>query len=317
MNFYESRPPLDLSILNSNYENTQYNNSEVLNDLTLKKIYSSLKNKNIFDRFDRFQSIEENNITESFEQTNRTKFELDEMNNQDLDMTNLEKIDNIKIIKDNQKLEDYNSYKSTGEKSKSEENKSISKIIFGTKTKKDKKPIEIRIDYAIKNVKTYITKFIKEYGNNIVQKCHFSSVLKNLKLFAPSYPYFTGNAKDKDNKAFKNFTVEQIFEYPPEKKQNAKKDNRLQRQNKDIIKAFKDYIENNYPDTNERPYEYQELLNFFRMRYEDIVLLFYNNSSQYKEFISSEKSKKFDQLFIKIKGYSLIEKNGFLKFLSN
>lgn len=313
MNFYELKPSFD--ILSSSCQNALYNSEFLNNDLLLQRIQSSFKNSNIFNEC---QSIEEHNVTESIEPINKEKFELEEMkNNLDLEVGNLEQIDILKLIKEDnkKKLEDSNSsYKSTGEKSKTEE-KNITKVIFGTKTKKHKKPIEIRIDYAIKNIKTYITKFLKEYGNILVQKCHFSSLLKNLKLFAPSYPYFTGNAKDKDNKAFKNFTVEQILSYPPERKQNCKKDNRLQRQNKDIIKAFKDYIENNYPD--ERPDEYQELLNFFQMTYEDIIILFYDNSFQYKEFISSEKSKTFDKLFIKIKGYSLIEKKGFLKFINN
>ena len=277
----------------SNYENNQ-NNQESFYDLSLQKIFIS---SNIQEQLD-FQDMG---------------------NNQPLDMFNFNQNENEQLIEENTNkiLEDNSSDKTTGEKTGKTDDKILKKVIFSSISNKKtgKKPIEIRVDYGIKNIKTFISKYIKEYGNTLVQNCHFSSLLKNLKLFAPSYPYFTGNANEKDNKAFKNFTVEQILTYPPEIKQNSKKDNRLQKKNKEIIKHFKNYIEDKYPD--EKPKEYEELLNFFRMSYEDMIRLFYNNSFQYKEFISSEKSKKFDELFKKIKGYSLIEKNGFLKYLEN
>ena len=98
-----------------------------------------------------------------------------------------------------------------------------------------------RIDYSIKNIKVHISKFMKEYGNELIKKCGFQNKLKKLKLFAPSYKYFTGNSNEKDNKIFLNFTIKKIFTYPEGK--TEKNDNRLQRQNKDIIKEFKEYID--------------------------------------------------------------------------
>ena len=183
----------------------------------------------------------------------------------------------------------------------------INKLIFDVKG--DRK-IELRIDYAIKHIKVYISKFMKNYGNDLIKKCNFQNQFKNTKLFSPSYYYFTGNSNIKDNGVFLDYTVEQIFTCP--EKISPKKDNRLQRQNKEIINDLKNYIETNYP--NEVPERFQELLNFFRMKYEDIINLFYK-SSYFKDYSSSLKTIKLNRQFIKAKGFSLIENNGFIKLM--
>ena len=183
----------------------------------------------------------------------------------------------------------------------------INKLIFDVKG--DRK-IELRIDYAIKHIKVYISKFMKNYGNDLIKKCNFQNQFKNTKLFSPSYYYFTGNSNIKDNGVFLDYTVEQIFTCP--EKISPKKDNRLQRQNKEIINDLKNYIETNYP--NEVPERFQELLNFFRMKYEDIINIFYN-SSYFKDYSSSLKTIKLNRQFIKAKGFSLIENNGFIKLM--
>ena len=129
--------------------------------------------------------------------------------------------------------DDLNSKKSTREKSENNNN-NITKVIFGVQTKKK---FELRVDYAIKNIKVYISKYMKEYGNNLIRECNFPNRLQKLKLFLPSYQYFTGNANEKLNRTFLNLTVEEILAYPKEK-MNQKKDNRLQRQNQEMIDDF-------------------------------------------------------------------------------
>ena len=183
----------------------------------------------------------------------------------------------------------------------------INKLIFDVKGDRE---IELRIDYAINHIKVYISKFMKNYGNDLIKKCNFQNQFKNTKLFSPSYYYFTGNSNIKDNDVFLDYTVEQIFTCP--EKISPKKDNRLQRQNKEIINDLKNYIETNYP--NEVPERFQELLNFFRMKYEDIINIFYN-SSYFKDYSSSLKTIKLNRQFIKAKGFSLIENNGFIKLM--
>ena len=199
---------------------------------------------------------------------------------------------------------------STGENTKKNKN-NINKLIFGVKGEKN---IEPRIDYAIKNIKVHISKFMNKYGNELIKKCNFQNRLKKVKLFLPSYNYFTGNSNEKDNYIFLNFTVEEILTYPEKIEKNPKKSNRLQKQNKEIIKDIKDHIEEKYP--NEKPEIYQEMLNFFRMSYENIVSLFYK-SNEFKDYSSSQKTQSLDEQFIKSKGFSLMEKNGFIKLMKN
>ena len=198
--------------------------------------------------------------------------------------------------------------KSTGDNTNTKKIK-INKLIFGIKG--DKK-IRQRTDYAIKNIKVYISKFLTNYGNVLIKECNFPNKFKKLKFFLPSYNYFTGNSNEKENKIFLNFTAEQILTYPEEKPKNKKKNNRLQRQNKEIITKLKDYIEETYQ--NEIPEKFQELLNFFKMSYEEIIMLFYK-SNQFKDYSSSEKTQKLDEQFQKVKGFSLMENNGLIKLI--
>jgi hypothetical protein len=216
----------------------------------------------------------------------------------------------IKDKKEDLKNEaDKNTNKSTDDKTKSKNN-NISKCLFGLSSQKPKL-IEPRVDYAIKQFKVYSCKFLKEYGNQLIKECNFKNNLKKLKLFAPSYKYFTGNSNEKENKMFLDFTVEEIFSYPKDK---SKKDNRLQKKNKENIKLFLDYIEETYP--KEVPEPFQKLQNFFRMTYRDIIVLFYD-SEQFIDYSSDPKTQFLDEQFTKSKGFSLMEKSAFFKLMKN
>ena len=133
--------------------------------------------------------------------------------------------------------------------------------------------------------------------------------MKKLKLFTPNYKYFTGNSNEKDNKIFLNFTVEQIFSYNKSKKEIG-----LQNKNKNTIKKILNYIEDKY--TEKVPKSLQKLQNFFKMTFEDIITLFYN-SKQFKDYSSEPKTIFLDKQFIKAKGFSLLEKNAFIKLIKN
>lgn len=205
-----------------------------------------------------------------------------------------------------------------GKTDKSTRNKTYQKtkeqLILGSKNKKTIKAKVSRVDYAIKNIKVQISKFLRDLGNKLIKECNFQNDLRNKKLFLPSYDYFTGNSNIKNNQIFLNFTSEQILTYPEEIINNGKKqkNNRLQRKNKDKIKQIKEYIEEQYPD--EIPEQFQKLLNFFRMTYEDIIILFYN-SELFKDYCYSKNAEQYNEQFIKTKGYSLLEKNGLIKLL--
>ena len=204
---------------------------------------------------------------------------------------------------------DKNTNKSTDDKTKNKNNK-INKCLFGLSSQKPKL-IEPRVDYAIKQFKVHSCKFLKEYGNQLIKECNFKNNLKKLKLFAASYKYFTGNSNEKENKMFLDFTVEEIFSYPKDK---SKKDNRLQKKNKENIKLFLDYIEETYP--KEVPEPFQKLQNFFRMTYRDIIVLFYD-SEQFKDYSSDPKTIFLDEQFAKNKGFSLMERSAFFKLMKD
>jgi len=185
----------------------------------------------------------------------------------------------------------------------------INKCIFGVKVGKK---IEPRIDYAIKNFKVYLIKYLKDCINQLIKDCNFKNKFKKVKLFSPSYKYFTGNSNEKDNKIYLNFTLEEIFTYPNKKLE--KNDNRLQMQNKQIINSFKEYINENY--SKEVPEKIQKVQNFLKMTFLDAIQLFYN-SKQFYNYSSSQKTRFLDEQFIRSKGFSLLEKNGFIKLMKN
>ena len=181
------------------------------------------------------------------------------------------------------------------------------KEIFGLKTQK-KNEILPRIDYAIKNFKVTAVKYIKELGNKLIKECKFKGELKNSKLFAPSNKYFTGISNEKENKAFLDFTVAEIFFYP---NLEFGKDIRLQQNNKKTIEKMKEVIDTE----KEMPKEYEELKNFFDMTFADAIMLFYQ-SNEFKKYKEDEKTKFLDSQFVKVKGFSLLEPNAFISLMN-
>ena len=182
------------------------------------------------------------------------------------------------------------------------------KNIFGLETNK-KMEILPRIDYAIKNFKVTAVKYIKEYGNKLIKECKFKGGLKNKKLFSPSNKYFTGISNEKENNIFLDFTVAELLSYPNDEFGKIQ-DNRLQQNNKKIIQEMREEINNKKIITK----EYKELIDYFNMTFEEALLLFYQ-SNKFKEYKESEKAKFLDGQFIKVKGFSLLEKNAFISMM--
>ena len=299
-------------------------NESNFSDMSFSRKYD-LGKENSFHSYlnlsDKKEFLEDNfgkEILDNIEQRNKEREEeeekslfnfniFDKLYFQDLSLPAPENlIDAQNIEKKKMKFESDNfSIKATDYNTKDTKAK-INKCIFGVE---GQIKIEQRIDYCIKHFKVYTSKFLKEYGNKLINDCKFQNEMKNLKLFSPSYKYFTGNSNEKENKIFLNFTVEQIFSYPDT---TLKKDNRLQKKNKDIINTLLNYIENKYDI--EVPENMEKLKNFFKMTFEDIIILFYK-SKQFKDYSSDPKTLFLDKHFIKIKGFSLLEKNGFIKLI--
>lgn len=209
--------------------------------------------------------------------------------------------------KDKKETEDI-SNKTTDDKTKGNPSK-INKPIFGLNSPVK---IEARIDYSIKNFKVFLMQFLKDYGNNLIKDCNFTDELKNKKLFSASYKYFTGVSSEQFNKRALKFTMEEIFTYPST---NVKKnDNRLQMQNKEIIGKIKEYIRENYEDEDTIPEEMEKVEGFFKMQLQEAIHLFYD-SKQFNKYASSQKTIFLNEQFKKFKGFSLSEKNGFIRHL--
>ena len=298
---------------NENFENTAwFVDNSYEEELSLVKNQSSFKETNLVSKEKKeILEIEFLNQIEKIKKITKEEEKDDFIYNSIFNDINIKSPPHLmpEDIKNEKNEENNKTNKSTDDKSSNIVKGDINKCIFGLS---NAKRIEPRIDYSIKNIKVYIIKYLKEYGNNLIKKCAFQNKLKKLKLFSPSYKYFTGISNEKDNKIFLNFTVEKIFTYPEGK--TEKNDNRLQRQNKDIIKEFKDYIDEEYPE--EVPEKFQNLKNFFNMTFQDAIYMFYE-SNQFKDYSSSPKTIFLDRQFVKAKGFSLLEKNAFFKLMKN
>jgi hypothetical protein len=161
-----------------------------------------------------------------------------------------------------------------------------------------------RIDYAIKHYKVYLSKFLKNHANDLIQKSPFSIYLKRKKLYLPNYNSFTGNTKEQDNYDFLNFSVIKILGYYKENEQK----NSLQIKNINYIEEILNYIKK-----HEHSYLFYEIIDFFNMSIEQANIMFYD-SSEFKKYCSDKKTLELDKEFRKQKGFSLSDKYGFIKY---
>ena len=211
---------------------------------------------------------------------------------------------NINIKNSENNINNMDSINKNDTKLTSKENFNI--IINQTNKKfKTQKIFKIkRIDYAIKHYKVYFSKFLKNHANGLIQKSPFSIYLKRKKLYLPNYNSFTGNTKEQDNYDFLNFSVIKIFGYYKENEQK----NSLQIKNINYIEEILNYIKK-----HEHQYLFYEIIDFFNMRIEQANVMFYD-SSKFKEYCSDKKTLELDKEFKRQKGFSLLDKYGFIKY---
>jgi hypothetical protein len=193
-----------------------------------------------------------------------------------------------------------NNFKKTNDTSK-EEKKVNNPVLIPFQTKKPQK----RIDYCIKYFKTNFSKFLKNYGNMLIKRSFLPKELKKEKLSAPNHLSFTGNAAEKDNYKFLFFKVEDIFCFY--KNENCKIS--LQKKNRRIIDKILQFI-----DGSESEEKYSSVKAFFKMSLEDAYGIFYE-SEDFKKYATDSKTVFLDKEFQVEKGYSLLEKNAFVKMI--
>lgn len=176
----------------------------------------------------------------------------------------------------------------------------ITKFICNTNIKEK----VYRKDYYIKHFKAIFVKYLKNKLNDLKNKCFPNLILNNFSV--PNY-YYTGNPKIIDNYKFLSWTIKEIIIF----KQNKSTQNR-QFNNKKLI----DYIETNDHKSVSKD-SYNELIKYINNKLEHAIIEFYENNN---EFIKISKDKDcifFDKFFKRETGFSLLEKNGFLKVLKN
>ena len=204
------------------------------------------------------------------------------------------------IEKEKQNNISENNFKKTNDTSK-EEKKDNNPVLIPFQTKKPQK----RIDYCIKYFKTNFVEFLKKYGNMLIKRSFLPKELKKEKLSAPNHLSFTGNAAEKDNYKFLFFKVEDIFCFY--KNENCKIS--LQKKNRRIIDKILQFI-----DGSESEEKYSNVKAFFKMSLEDAYEIFYE-SEDFKKYATYSKTVFLDKEFKVEKGYSLLEKNAFVKMI--
>ena len=149
--------------------------------------------------------------------------------------------------------------------------------------------------------KRYFSKFLKNYANNLIKN------ISDKRLFLPNYQSFTGNPTEKDNYMFLFFSIQQIFGYYKKGSQKI----RYQIKNKELIENILNILNNHELGNNVK---YKEIQSFFKMNFEKAIELFYN-SQDFENYANDPKTKYLDKEFIAQKGFSLLEKNGFIKMV--
>lgn len=183
----------------------------------------------------------------------------------------------------------------------SQENEQLNLVMVKSHTTN----IAKRIDYCKKYFKTNFVKFLKKHSNKLIQSSCLPKELKQ-NISSPNSLSFTGNTNDADNVAFLDFSVQKIFCYY---KEGNKGKNSLQIKNQKKIGDIMNYIENCEDES-----KYEKISSFFKMSLENAYELFFE-SDDFKNYTKDSKSIYLDKEFKIQKGFSLLEKNGFLKMI--
>lgn len=189
--------------------------------------------------------------------------------------------------------------KPTADTSKQNKQDGTSKISFAVKASQKE------IEYLLKSYKTKFSQFLTKYGNKIISNSKLPNYLRSLKLHLPNSISFTSNVTEKENNMFlEDFSVKDIFSYY----KNDKGTNSRQIDNIKIIEKIQTFLDRN----TENEALYQDIKSFFDMGLEKAYELF-EKSNYFIEFSQEEKNVHRDKEFKRVRGYSLLEKNAFVK----
>lgn len=155
---------------------------------------------------------------------------------------------------------------------------------------------ENRIDYLIKSLKKYSSECMINMINEMIKK-HFPG--KANQLSKPNTSLYTSITKISTNVKFMSMSIKDILTIG----KNTPKCSRQTRNGKII-----DNLEKN---------EVKEIKEFLEMKLKDFYENIFFDSKEFKEFCNDERNKVIDKEFIRQRNYSLMEKNGYLRYLFN
>ena len=149
--------------------------------------------------------------------------------------------------------------------------------------------------------------FLTKKGDKLIQDTKLpTKMIKRFKLHAPNLSFIL-QTKKRDNYKFLSLSVKDIFYYV--KTGVDLKKNTPKRKNKTLIDTILDYIESKDEDE-----QFEEVKIFFKMTLEEAYKLF-EESEDFKRYAMDPKTILLEKEFKKKHNFSLLEKNGFIKYI--
>jgi len=163
-----------------------------------------------------------------------------------------------------------------------------------------------RLDYYKKAFKVNCFKYLRKTLNDLLKP--LPKEFSGQKFLKPNHEAFTSNVKENDNLNFLSMTLKEVFTYidKDKKVKGAKKKDK----NANLIENIFNYeTKNNYNLQN-----LEKLKKYLNMTVEENIKLYYKSES-FQEFSNRDEIKFYDSNFIKEKGFSMLEENGFIKLI--
>ena len=207
---------------------------------------------------------------------------------------------------------------STKENSKENEEPKIEKVVNNLNNENEVKTTKIikfnpavtrprywRLDYAKKYWKTNITQSLTNYINKKIKNSDLPEEYK-LKIHKPNSDLFSANTKESDNYVFLSKDIRTVLVIGKEE------DYDNQKNNDDNISNIYEYFEK--IRCNKLTEKMLEIKNFFEMKYEDFIRMFYE-SDKFITFKQKEITKFYDEGTRKQEGFKISEDYGLIKLL--
>ena len=190
---------------------------------------------------------------------------------------------------------------------KKEAQETKAKVVSTKKKAKLFKEKPLRNDYLIKKLKTYcFSKHARNKINSLIKQCKFQGRLKNSKIYLADHKAFTADSNLKRNYSFLSMKLRDIYTLSSNK--NRKNENKKGK-NEEIFNKI-DACTNAL-----NPKAYNDLINYLNKTVEEVIIEFYNETSEFKKF--KKENEQANRAFIKEKKFSFMENYGFLKLIKN